>query len=87
MRTSWRQKAKPIIAAVIAAHPLAGPERDKAMFDAYPFGERQYHPYKIWLDEIKAQTGRKGENTAQRKEREGQMRLAEYEAVYGRREA
>lgn len=23
-------------------------ERKKAIFDAYPFGPRQYHPYKMW---------------------------------------
>jgi hypothetical protein len=27
----------------------------KALTDSYPFGPRQYHPYKVWLDEIKIQ--------------------------------
>jgi hypothetical protein len=31
------------------------------LFDAYPFGERKYTPYKIWLDEIKRQVGTKKE--------------------------
>ncbi len=57
---SWRDAARPIIARVIAANPGADPATlRKAMHDAYPFGERRYHPYKIWLDEIARQTGRK----------------------------
>jgi len=24
----------------------------KKISEAYPFGERKYHPYKIWLDEV-----------------------------------
>lgn len=27
----------------------------KALREAYPFGPRENHPYKIWLDEIKKQ--------------------------------
>jgi len=27
----------------------------EALWDAYPFGERKYWPYKVWLDEIKRQ--------------------------------
>jgi hypothetical protein len=26
-----------------------------ALLAAYPFGERKYHPYKIWLSEIRRQ--------------------------------
>ena len=34
-------------------------EIKKALREAYPFGERKYHPYKIWLDEIKVQMGKR----------------------------
>lgn len=27
----------------------------KALHDAYPFGARAHHPYKIWCDEIRYQ--------------------------------
>jgi hypothetical protein len=57
---SWREIAAPIIAKVLAdtdGRPQG--ERLKALRNAYPFGERKYHPYKIWLDEIARQTGRK----------------------------
>ena len=33
-----------------------------ALHDAYPFGPRQYYPYKIWLDEIKRQRGTKAKH-------------------------
>lgn len=54
----WRDRAAPIIAATIAAHP-DGVGLPAALREAYPFGERKYHPYKIWLDEIARQLGRK----------------------------
>jgi hypothetical protein len=52
----WRDKCRPIIARVIA-ETAGQPEevRAKALFDAYPFGIRAYHPYKIWLSEKKKQ--------------------------------
>lgn len=53
---NWRDKSRPIIGQIL--HDLEGrPEKEirKALFDAYPFGMRRYHPYKIWLDEIRRQ--------------------------------
>ena len=58
MRSRWREIAAPIIAKVLAEYP-SGKERRKALREAYPFGERKVHPYKIWLDEIAKQEGRK----------------------------
>jgi len=54
----WRNIAAPIIAAVFQEHPNDSPARRKALKDAYPFGERAMHPYKIWLSEIKRQTSK-----------------------------
>jgi len=55
---SWRDYARPIIARVIAD---TGRDDEKALRkalrDAYPFGERRYHPYKIWCSEVKRQLG------------------------------
>ena len=56
---TWREIAKPIIADVLRNTENNLDARKKALFDAYPFGERNYHPYKIWLDEIKVQTQKK----------------------------
>lgn len=55
---TWRQSAAPIIEKVLAE--TAGKtekEIRSALFDAYPFGQRQYFPYKIWLHEIRRQRG------------------------------
>lgn len=60
MRGTWRESAKPIIAKVIKDNQgKTEKEIRKALRDAYPWGERRYHPYKIWCDEVKVQTGRK----------------------------
>jgi hypothetical protein len=57
---AWREHAAPIIAEVLKQ--TAGKPEDeikKALKEAYPFGPRKYHPYKIWLDEIKVQRGKR----------------------------
>lgn len=57
---SWRDRARPIVKR--ALEETAGkPEKEirAALLAAYPFGARQYHPYKIWLDEIRRQRGTK----------------------------
>lgn len=56
MNKTWRDIARPIIAETLAATDGMDERTIKnALYDAYPFGERQYHPYKVWLDEIKVQ--------------------------------
>lgn len=71
----WRNAAAPIIPEVIAQH--RGEDENKirlALREAYPFGQRKYHPYKIWLDEIGRQLGTKpplgtfGKKTKERQE-------------------
>jgi hypothetical protein len=60
----WRDKAAPIVAAVIANN--TDPARLPAeLREAYPFGVRRHHPYKIWLSEVARQLGRR---TAQRQD-------------------
>lgn len=57
---SWRTAARPIIARVLHENRGADPRAiRKALHDAYPFGERDYWPYKVWLDECRAQLGLK----------------------------
>ena len=56
----WRKHCGPIIHKVL--EETKGQDEKvirKALKEAYPFGMRKYHPYKIWLDEIKAQRGTK----------------------------
>lgn len=69
MSKTWRDRARPIIARVLAE--LNGePEADikAALAAAYPFGERAMHPYKIWCDEIRIQRGKKKIKTRQKGE-------------------
>ncbi len=56
---NWRDIARPIIAQVIAARPGAA-ERELRieLRKVYPFGERAYHPYRIWCDEVRRQLGK-----------------------------
>jgi hypothetical protein len=60
MLSSWRQRAAPIIARVLA-ETSGQPEGDvrAALLAAYPFGPRKHHPYRIWLNEIRVQTGQR----------------------------
>lgn len=56
----WRGAARPIIAEVLAANkdkPEA--EIKAALKKAYPFGLRENFPYKVWLDEIRVQRGKR----------------------------
>lgn len=58
MKSGWREHAREVIIEVLK-ETEGKPEKEirKALKDAYPFGARQWHPYKIWLDEIKVQRG------------------------------
>jgi hypothetical protein len=65
---SWQQYSAPIIKRVIEQ---CGTEDmkllRKKLHEAYPFGERKYHPYKIWCDEIRRQLGLKRPTSKKRK--------------------
>lgn len=53
---SWRDRAKPIITEVLErVKESPRKEQKKALREAYPFGERKFWPYKVWLSEIKRQ--------------------------------
>lgn len=57
---TWRDHARPIIHAVLCAtRGKTEQEIKAALRAAYPFGERLYHPYRIWCDEIRVQRGLK----------------------------
>ncbi len=57
---TWRDSARPIISKVLKdTEGKSEEEIKKALYNAYPWGERAMHPYKIWLDEIKVQRGLK----------------------------
>lgn len=52
--TSWREFSYQVITKVVEENPNASIEElRKLVSAAYPFGERKYHPYKIWLSAVK----------------------------------
>lgn len=56
MAKNWRDSARPIIHQVLEENKgKTDKEIRKALLEAYPFGARKWHPYKIWLDEIRVQ--------------------------------
>jgi hypothetical protein len=91
----WRKESREIIARLLEDCKACGYDEatiKKALHDAYPFGERKYHPYKIWLDEIKRQRGKKWPighkvkwQNEQAAKHEDQMKFEEWESLYGRR--
>lgn len=55
----WRDHCRPIIASTISAwNGKDEKELRKALYEAYPFGERRWYPYKVWLSEIRFQLGK-----------------------------
>jgi hypothetical protein len=74
--TTWRERAAPIVARVLR-ETKGKPEREvrAALREAYPFGERTYWPYKVWLDEVARQRG-----TRRPKARKGTPKRAQQEA-------
>ncbi len=51
---SWRSYSNQVINQVIKDNPDADEKTlRKKISEAYPFGERAMHPYKIWLDAVK----------------------------------
>jgi hypothetical protein len=53
-QSKWRNVSNRVITQVVSANPnLSEVELRKKISDAYPFHERAYHPYKIWLSAVK----------------------------------
>ena len=64
---TWRNHCSPIIMKVILENKGKSENEIKAALrKAYPYGERKNHPYKIWLDEIQVQLGKKNFNNKRR---------------------
>lgn len=49
---SWGDKADVVLATLFVRGQPHPTERE--IFDAYPFGSREYYPYKAWLRRVKA---------------------------------
>lgn len=48
--THWERTAREVIERVRKENPTVRGQELKALLSkVYPFGERKYHPYKVWL--------------------------------------
>lgn len=60
MKNTWRDIARPLIYSILQQHAdKTEKEKRKLLKDAYPWGERAMHPYKIWCDEVSIQLKKK----------------------------
>lgn len=60
MRKTIRDYLRVEIGAVLErCQGMTLAEKRKALREAWQYGPRQYHPYKIWLDEARVQLGLK----------------------------
>jgi hypothetical protein len=86
MSSSWRDIARPIIERVL--RETQGQDAKAilaALQEAYPFGVKANHPYRIWLSEIQRQRSGTGDKRFGRKRKTepvavGQLGLFESEA-------
>ena len=70
--SSWRRRSRQVIEQTNAAHVHLEPrERLKKIRDAYPFGEKENHPYAIWLSEVREWKKRHGFYTEQGPQADG----------------
>lgn len=73
---TWRSTAVRVVREVLARTAGQSPaEIRKALAAAYPFGERRYWPYKVWLSEVARQTGRHKTPTRKAIEKAGQVSM------------
>lgn len=58
---TWRDMAYKVTHETLAKLPASATleERKAALFEAYPFGAREYTPYRIWRQEVNYALGLK----------------------------
>lgn len=63
-QSRWRNHSEQVIARVVAENSgLPEPELRKKISAAYPFGQRKYHPYAIWLSAVNRYFGTEKKRT------------------------
>lgn len=79
--SQWRIKAREVLATIPTGLDKKATER--LILKAYPFGDRQFHPYKIWLEEVKQFLDQRfGESERERQRAQLQV---EMERRYGKK--
>lgn len=52
MKSKWAERADAVLAGLFGS--VVGQPTRQQLIEAYPFGERRYWPYKVWLRRVKA---------------------------------
>lgn len=53
-QSKWRNIARRVIQQVISENPgCTGDDLRRLVSEAYPFGQRAMHPYKVWLSAVR----------------------------------
>ena len=52
--STWRMKARAVIARAKAGYTGHPDGLEAHIRAAYPFGERNYYPYRVWCEEVRA---------------------------------
>lgn len=70
--SQWRRVANDVIDSVFGMLPRGATITDvrRALRLAYPFGEKKYHPYKMWLKVVRVQLKARGFGHCENPERE-----------------
>jgi hypothetical protein len=81
---SWRESLAPIIAEVIEqnAGKSVKDKRKALRVRCAELGYDEYHPYKIWLDEVNIQLGLKPRAKARKPRREVPLKRGEKEVKF-----
>jgi len=75
-QSHWRQVADSVILRVAHENPGLGEKELRAkMSEAYPFGLRRYHPYKMWLAAVSSYFKPGKQKTKKLEVAEGQLSL------------
>lgn len=82
--SKWRIKAQVIVSEVIAEnHNKPIREIREALRNAYPWGQRVNHPYKVWLDECRTQVAMLESQRNPEKDTEGLPLFEKYNGSLG----
>lgn len=60
---TWRDDARKRVDEVVASKPA---DLARALFEAYPYGQRRFHPYKVWCEEVARALGKAKKVTARK---------------------
>lgn len=81
----WSNEARRVVAATLAGLPAGATidEKRKALRAAYPFGPREYWPYKAWCNAVRAALGLKAKKPKSKKPPKDKTPIDELMVLFG----